>query len=1395
MSSREEDALTQRVRAAAGLSGPTIGQEEEDPDEIARRVALASQQMQDGPNFFELLRQIVEGAQNVAPSAIIDRLVGGTLEGRPGAAIEEEAGRALATTSGLAEASAGSLIAGGRLANAAIGVLPGGEDTRTVFNILNNSRNMLTAAETKLEKQAREYGASDKAIQESKMIGGFVGYGVPLSMSVKIAGRLGLGGVGFVRDAGVGAIMGGVFREGSGEERLKHAAQDAALFGMLSMLTMGIAIPIMMWRNKRIRFKSEFAGEEANLDRLRIGTSEEGAPRVIFMEEDPVTGVFKMLNEEQYIVQSPAAQKLLAMSGDERALVTAIRQISEVRSGTGVLHDFNNAEALIPMFKEAMPNLKFSIVRNGATGTKDIIFGEKGLNNAARAQYAKQGVYRGQWGMWNGMPIAIERVVKDVTLVRDLTTGKLHRPKTENVKPLPWGTPAGERTAFPTAMYDDLERWLENKHREINKQRVELTEEQFVREVREGKITAEDLARARDVKEPALVYPAEIGMMQEEVMKSAEEALQDIAKEGFASTHVLAPRPETAFEDMVRLYMKERGLTGRDRVEFTRAAAHEMRQRLWKSVNKKDRELAESIREDMQKALENSNLEERAAMSGLRMTEKDGLVTLRDINSGVEYSFPTRAKAQEAVNATVRVFEEEGAGAGLPPDFFNMPAPVIHGPLQDSFALLPNADINKAFQNALPVQIYHPLRDWFDIVQTRSGLKLYSGGFQLMEDGMRFAENEYRPLRSLIGKRLGRNTSARINAADGLKAVALKRGTTTTVDEAVAELNLSAREIRIIKDVIAFGERANEVAGLPATSSNYVLDYYGIMQPHRMSLEAGKAKMDFKAMFPGGTPPMVQHVHDLTRLGNEMSLLEIDPAQVLNKLFRNILFKKHVEPAWNNMRDLVADASDPLRLTATYNKETRAKIVDSLGGEDGLRTLNKAVKDYTSLVRGYPQSELRTARQMSKRIFGGLGIKGKNNELIIDELVSSYASAIYGSLIGWNPRLIVRNVTQNINIGYPRLGGEYMMSGLRKALTPEGFNHALRAGAPRPREGGVPGGDIFFDTSLAGMPLESNTMVGHMSRNIVKGALATGKGLQRMTRTGMTGFSSADDANRVWMFWWQRDHTQAYLRRWQQGRISERRFREDGMPFFSENVRDEFMLRLTSSTGSERALDYIGKMGSDEVNFIYGSNAAPLMLQSTAGRLGGMFTTWPLWGKEAFWTRMKRGTPKQKAAFWARTASVMGTIYLIGKEYNLDLTNWMAPLSPLTVSAGPVVDLVITANDFFNASLSGKPAQAARLGVEALGYAVPGHNFYRGVKFSLEESESPEDMFFNLTLGRHTANRNNYFLDVQLNPNTFIPGIDQEEPELLVPLPQTGLQSAPDSSQLRSNVNRRGGGQ
>ncbi len=1398
MSSNEIDALIGRITSAGDFPGPTNGQEEEDPDEIIRRVQLAGQQMlaeqEEGGGFLGFLRDLQEGFRTIDPEATFTRLAQGAIEGRPVEAVKEEAGRQLGLASGLAETTVGSLAAAGQAVGSVVALLPG-EDTRAMFNVSTNARSALTKFETRLEQQARALGTSDEVIMQSKMMGGFIGYTVPLSLSVKIVGRLGLGGAGFVRDAGVGAVMGGLFREGSIEERLKNAAKDAGLFGGLSLIAAGLALPIMALRLKRARFKADMAGEAANLERIRIGTSEEGAPRVILMEQDPVDGIFKILNEEQYIVQSSSAAKLLGFSADERALVQAIRQVSESKASFGIIQDFENAEALIPLFKETFPVLKFSIIRNNVTGTKDIIFGETGLNNAARAQYKQQQGFRGQWVAWNGRVVELVHRGPNRSVLKDMTTGKVHRAKTENVKLLAWGTPAGERKPFTTALYDDLERWLENKHREINKQRSELTEEQFVREVRDGKITPEHLALVRKIDEPSLIYPAEVGITQEEVVQSATEALQSIAKEGFENVHILAPRPETAFEDMVQLYMKERGISGKDRVEFVRSAAQEMRQRLWKKVDKKDRVLAERIRDDMQKLVDGSNLEERAAMQGLRMTESEGRILLRDVNSGVEYSFPSRGKAEEAVNAVVRFFEDEGAAAGLPPEFFNMPASVPAKRVPDSFALLPGEDINKAYQNALPVQIYHPLRDWFDIVETRSGIKLYSGGFQLIEDGTRFAENEMRPIRSLITKSLSNNTATRFDIADGIKAVANARGTGVSVEEAVADLALSPRTISRVKDAVALGARANEVAGLPASASNYLLDYYGIMQPYRANLPLDKALMDFETMFPEGVPPMVKHIHSLTRLGNEMSLFELDPAHVLNKLYRNVLFKKHVESPWKAMRELTADSHDPMKLN-TFTPETRKRIVDSLGGEDGLLALNKAVKDYTSLVRGFPINEIRNSRQISKRLFGAFGITGRNTELILDDLVNAYSSGIYGSLIGWNPKLVIRNITQNIAVGYPRLGGEFMLEAVRIALTPAGYNRAVSAGATRSREAGVPGGDFFFNSELtAGMPLESNTVAGHMSLALVRAGLATGHGLQRVSRTGMTLYSSADDINRDIFFWWQLLHTQKRLRQWQQGRISERKFRDDGMPFFSENVKDEFMLRL-ERFGNDKALDYIGKAGSDEVHFIYGSNAAPLLLQSTPGRLAGMFTSWPLWAKEAFWTRMKRGTPSQKAAFWVRTGTVAGALYLVGKEFDVDLTAWVAPLAPLNISAGPILDEVMGAAQFFNASLASKPKVASRIGKEFLKNAIPGAGFFRNVRFTLEEAETPTDMFFNLALGRSTGNRNNYFVDVQMNPAVFIPGIDPPQNAPSEPFPQPGLRSQPDSSLLRSNsLLRPGGGQ
>src|SRR5690606_20428588 len=72
--------------------------------------------------------------------------------------------------------------------------------------------------------------------------------------------------------------------------------------------------------------------------------------------------------------------------------------------------------------------------------------------------------------------------------------------------------------------------------------------------------------------------------------------------------------------------------------------------------------------------------------------------------------------------------------------------------------------------------------------------------------------------------------------------------------------------------------------------------------------------------------------------------------------------------------------------------------------------------------------------------------------------------------MGLRPSLLARNFTQQMWMGYARMGGEFSASSLDRALSNEGFREAVLAGAIRLTEAGVPYADAIFENVMANAP-------------------------------------------------------------------------------------------------------------------------------------------------------------------------------------------------------------------------------------------------------------------------------------------------------------------------------------
>jgi hypothetical protein len=171
--------------------------------------------------------------------------------------------------------------------------------------------------------------------------------------------------------------------------------------------------------------------------------------------------------------------------------------------------------------------------------------------------------------------------------------------------------------------------------------------------------------------------------------------------------------------------------------------------------------------------------------------------------------------------------------------------------------------------------------------------------------------------------------------------------------------------------------------------------------------------------------------------------------------------------------------------------------------------------------------------------------------------------------------------------------------------------------------------------------------------------------------------------------------------------------------------------------GEEEALRFIGKQGSDEAHFIYAAGSQPMWMQTTAGRMAGMFGTWSMWAKDMLISSMRNATWGQRAAFMTRTSALSAAIGLVGHEVGVNMWNWIAPTG-LAYAGGPWLDYVHDLREVISSPMDKRAAATKRLIRDVGSLSFPGQIFFRDVTAAMGERDDPKTQALSIFLGRPT---------------------------------------------------------
>lgn len=885
---------------------------------------------------------------------------------------------------------------------------------------------------------------------------------------------------------------------------------------------------------------------------------------------------------------------------------------------------------------------------------------------------------------------------------------------------------------------------------------------------------------------------------------SGDDLARMVSESGVENVRIMDPPPAMSLDQMWDIFAREKGIptTARDYQSMRTYIAERTRRDLWDAVPEADRKIFDRILAENEKLVEGMefSMQQLAASKGWHSeTLGDGSVVLRQLDTGLGMRFGSERAARDVLKKIVNVSKDldpllQTGGLGI--------ADWSRGlPKSSSFTfdelVRPISELRKVH-----TQFYRNNRDWLISVEQQTGIPVWSKGFEPIQQGYSRMMADLDPYSQSIAKAWkGIGIDRRNKVADFWVRAETDDLTIAQAVKGMQAEGFSKQEINAFRRSRAIFDALFMESGIDR--ARYISMYYTRVKPYVEK----HGHVDLQKIFGRGElrPNEVSFWAEFTRTG-DLSVMDMDPAYVMQKYARTLFFSKHVKQHWDELARLTGtggpNPTPPLRFSDLPPglKEEKMKMAGPGVREDMPiipSTIRKVLAEYLVAIRGSVGESTRMSREFMRGIFDRLNIDA--DERILEEIVNSWISMQYGAAMGVRPMAMARNMTQTMFLLYPRLGSRYMGRGLEMSMTREGMEEVFRVGAVQVKEAGIAMGDVISEQIFARSPHAMEGGLGAMAlAGGLKATMRLGQAGRTMSQRSLIGYSSTDQASRAWSYWAQKLHTDDWLRRYENGQISWAKFREEGLGYFPEPNKKQFET-IYNQLGREEALQNAARWASDETNFIYGMGAQPAWMQSIPGRLVGMFGTWPLWAIESYLRPMRHATRAQQLKFYARTAALTGAFANMGIQMGIDMWSWMAPLSTAGWSGGPAVEHVVNAKKMWDAPADQK-AQAFRRwtgGMASL--VIPGQIAFNDAMRSMDllGAGNAELGLVSMLLGRpydhehmgldYLYNPNNAFAEPIMSPETYVA---REESDLPTWINTLDFREAPGGAQGGSRRSR-----
>ncbi|KKM19533.1 hypothetical protein LCGC14_1654720, partial [marine sediment metagenome] len=318
----------------------------------------------------------------------------------------------------------------------------------------------------------------------------------------------------------------------------------------------------------------------------------------------------------------------------------------------------------------------------------------------------------------------------------------------------------------------------------------------------------------------------------------------------------------------------------------------------------------------------------------------------------------------------------------------------------------------------------------------------------------------------------------------------------------------------------------------------------------------------------------------------ELNIYETDPVHMANKLARNMLMKRHLDP-----------------VLKTANKELkRIRRIDT--------KTHRVMGEYLSEVSGGQHASFDRIDETIRSFMSVTGLDQASAKGLSSKVTNVLAGLAYSAAIPFRAALILRNYFQMVQFTPPRIGFKYFYEGLKRAMTPEGYREALERGV------------IPVDV----VPLHAATEI--LPQEIAKALGPFALKYRQVFDAGFRWYRKADDLGRAVAYHGVQARINRYLPEYMGGKINWETFKSRAkINTFDSNEVAEYT-RLFKDGQIDEAGKYLGGRLAGDAQFRYGGANHPAGWGSIYGRLFGQFGTWPVQYKDYLVKGLTRGSAK-----------------------------------------------------------------------------------------------------------------------------------------------------------------------